>query len=844
MIIRLSVLGILLAGAAVAQEGDNLLADPGFEAGEDAPSAWTFNHRDTDGEIAWDDTRAASGERSVRLTNAEGQTGNVLQTVHVDPPLPPGSRVAFSALSASRDASSAPRIVVYLQPPVGRRETLAAGGVPGTHDFAPVRGQGVSGRSVARIVVYLCHYGTGTAWWDDASLTVERAEERAIIPRPPAAEDLAPLRADDGLSLALNDACGLSAVRVEGTDLSAAVPSGLWLRPWRGDTVPVTGALTVRDGAVAQTWESEELRLRVTATWSVDGDAITCRGDITDLRGEDRALQLMASLPVGDADPRWRWWQDINTARSLLPETEDGAADTQPVPQAQAVDDLTFSAMSQGDAAIALSVPADSPCDCSFRWSPELGYHVSFQLGLSPAASGDLRSRAPFAFTVYRVDPAGGLRDAARRYYEMNAWAFEKRVEREGLWMFGSPRIDLPDPQNYAFHEGGPRGWEFDEEHGIATCPYIIPGQREIKRLDSLPESPAEAREVFEAWEPEANDRPRGWGHQMKDIIRNCMLYDAAGDPVVQIRNTPWGGNSITFPLNANPWLLADAAEPTIARVLLEAVRAQHDETPELDGSYVDSLGHWGNFKNFRREHFAAERIPLTCDLATGRPVVSNRFTLLEFLWELRDSLHERGKLLFANGVHPNRRFHFFALDVMGVEGRSRLEQKRTMAGSKPFLLLIYGIHEDPAAMERWFNRCAHWGIYPSFGNMSLFDTQEKYAPIAALNNRFVPVMRQITGAGWRPVTHARSERANVLVERWGPGEEGEVFLTVFSEAEGPVESTLTVEATALGLDGAELSAEDLLDGAAVSAPIDEGQAVLTVPVRPGVVRVLRLRAR
>ncbi|MEA3400407.1 MAG: hypothetical protein U9R79_04105 [Armatimonadota bacterium] len=832
MLTRLILMLVILSATHLALGQENLLVNPGFETGDRSPAGWTFNHRGTDGEIAWDDTRANSGERSVRLTNTEGQTGNVVQTVRIDPPLPPGSRVTYSALCATEEADSAPSIILYLVPESGPYQTVAARGLAGSRDFAEVRSTSLADRPVASIVVYLCHYGTGTAWWDDAALTVERAEPVTIRPRPQG-RDLPALSTDDGLSLVMNDAGGVSRVRVGDADITATgLRSGLWVQPWQGDLIPVTGVVAREENWLHQRWEDGDLGLRLAAHWSSSEDGIICLASVSDLTGEDRGVDVIASLPVGRSGDRW--------GQSIV---EDIPIGETPL----TVEDLTFSAITGADGGMSLCVPAESPCDCRFGWSPELGYYVRFRIGLSPAGmgTGGLRSEGPVEFVIQRIDPDWGLRDAARRYQQYNDWAFEKRAEREGLWMFGTPRIDLPDPENYAFHEGGPTGWEYDDEHGIATCPYIIPGQREIKRLDSLPASAAEALEIFETWEPQEDERGRGWGLMQKQIIRNCMLHDADGDPVVEIRNTAWGGNSITFPLNANPWLFAfDDDRPTIAGVLLDAVRVQHDETPGLDGTYVDSLGHWGNFVNFRREHFAAERIPLSYDPATGRPVINNRFTLLEFLWELGTYLHDRGKLLFANGVHPNRRFHFFALDVLGVEGHGRLEQKRTMAGPKPFLLLIYNIHEDPAEMERWFNICTHWGIYPSFGNMRLFDTQEKYAPIAELNSRYVPTLRRVTAAGWRPVTHARTAHPEVAVERWGPGDDGELILTVLSSAEQDLDCELRVDAPALGLQGETLVATDLLAGDGFEGTIAGGATRLTVPVSPQRVRVLQLQAR
>lgn len=819
MIHRILMLSLLIIPCATGFTQENLLVNSDFEVGDKRPDNWRFNHRGTDGQIAWDNARKASGKRSVRLTNQEGQSGNVHQTVQFDPPLPPGSTIEFGAMSAAEGVrGTAPLIIMYLQPPTGDRDTVVANGVAGTHDFTEVSSTTATDRHIASIVMFLCHYGAGTAWWDDAYVRVNRVRTPTVAPRGRVRADLPALETSDGLRLTLNDAGGVSQVRVGRTNVARAdLPSGLWVQPWKKNILPVRGELVAGRGEVRQTWEDERRGLGVACTWSTTGDAIRCEGAVVDLTGQERAVDVIASLPVGAEG--WTWGESVLSELPL---------------RTVFLNDLTFSSVSGPGGGLSLAVPAGSPSDCEFGWSPQMGYYVRYRFGLSPDASGDLKSRAPFAFTIRRIDPQWGLRDAARRYQEANPQAFEKRVEREGLWMFGNPRFDLPDPENYAFHEGGPDGWEYDEEHGIYTCPYIIPGQREITRLEELPRSPAEALRLFEKWSAEPDERRagRGWGN--KDIIENSMLHDANGDPHVVIRDTDWGGKSITFPLNANPWLFEGEEKETVGRTLLDFVAAQQDEIPALDGTYVDSLGAWGNFDNFRREHFSAERVPLSYDNLTGRPIIPNRFTLLEFLYELGDLLHERGKLLFANGVHPNRRFHAMNLDILGVEGHGRLDQKRTMAGSKPFLLLIYRIENDPAEMERWFNRCTAWGIWPSFGNMAVFNTPEKYAPVLALNNRYVPALRTITAAGWQPVTHATAPEG-VIMERWGTGADAAFYLTLFSE--DATKATVAIDTAALGI-GGELLVRDLLSDEQFTC----SRGRMTLPLRAQRVRVLEVR--
>jgi len=850
---RLPLFAIVCLSWAAAHAGrtdENLVKNPGFEQGADGPDHWTFNHRGTNTEIVWDKTRAGSGEAAVRIANStRAESGNVFQVIRLDPPLEPGSCVDFSARAATRDLEvDGPRIVVYLQQASGGRDTVAASGTGGTHDFVEIRGQTRVRFPTAALVVYLCNYGLGTVWWDDVRVTVERAATQPVPPRPESERTMPPLATGDGLELVLSGSGGVADVRLDGTSLAApATASGLWLKPFGEGLVPVTGQMTAEDGSIRQHFEDDAAGLRVEAVFRVEEAAVRCDGRVHDLAGRDRGVDVLFSLPVGGPD--WRWGKSI---REEVP--TNGAY--------LVLDGTTFSSLSRPTGeGLALAVPADAPCDFEITSGGDLGHAVRFHFGLSRAARGELKGRAPFSFVVYRCDGRWGLRDAARRYYELWPRAFHKRVCREGLWMFGSAKFPLPDPGNYAFHEGGPAGWEYDDRHGIATCPYIIPGQREITGLQTLPASTQEAVEVLNSLPPpdaEAAQVPgrsvatdtahsrdrRGWGASKKAIIENGMLLDASGRPQLSIRNTAWGGNSVTFPLNASPWLLGDTDEPTVAKALLGYVAELLDAIPQLDGIYVDSLGAWGNYLNYREEHFAATRVPLSYDQNTGRPVLPNRFTLLEFLWRLGDELHARDKLLFANGVHPNRRFHFFALDVMGVEGRGRMEQKRVMAFQKPFLLLIYGIHDDPAAMERHFHRCTLYGIYPSFANMRVYETPEMYAPVAALNDRFVPVLQAITAAGWQPITHATSSDADVWVERWGPGADGRVYWTAYNSADESRSTRLTIDAASLGLVGETVRIEDRLGPDAWSVPRVGDSCRLDVAVPPGQVRVLRLEGR
>ena len=55
----------------------------------------------------------------------------------------------------------------------------------------------------------------------------------------------------------------------------------------------------------------------------------------------------------------------------------------------------------------------------------------------------------------------------------------------------------LPNPSHYAYHEGGPEGWEYDEEHGIGTYPHTEVSSRTVY----MHRLPADRQDALAAWE-------------------------------------------------------------------------------------------------------------------------------------------------------------------------------------------------------------------------------------------------------------------------------------------------------------------------------------------------------
>jgi hypothetical protein len=69
-----------------------------------------------------------------------------------------------------------------------------------------------------------------------------------------------------------------------------------------------------------------------------------------------------------------------------------------------------------------------------------------------------------------------------------------------------------------------------------------------------------------------------------------------------------------------------------------------------------------------------------------------------------------------------------------------------------------------------------------------------------------------VTAAGWQPVTHAACDNPKILVERFGPGPDGNVFLTLLNDTAEAQTGTLKADFKALGLKR-ESTAQELVSG-------------------------------
>ena len=295
-----------------------------------------------------------------------------------------------------------------------------------------------------------------------------------------------PLRTGDGLELRVADDGALAGMSIGGRDVTAFAahdPSaGFHVADMFGEPMrAITGQTAATPSGIVQRAQLADMGLAFAATYTAAPDRIDVEAAVQDSFGCDRALDLVLKLPV--TGKGWTWWTDITTSRGVA---QGDKVEGRAYPWAT----LTHSDLGAG---FTLAARPHRPCAFTFCVEPAQG-GVSVRVALGLCTDSLRPGRAGVAFSLFATDPKWGFRDAAARYYAAFPAAFRRLGNKEGGWLFACAAAKLRNPEDYAYHEAGPGGWQLDEKLGLLTCPYRIPTQRQIV-FPSLPESNEQAEQ-------------------------------------------------------------------------------------------------------------------------------------------------------------------------------------------------------------------------------------------------------------------------------------------------------------------------------------------------------------
>lgn len=823
----------------------NLLLNAGLESG----SPTGADHWAPYGQgYAVDAASAHSGSRSIRLTNSNtGDQRGASQAVLLDQTT--AHPLYFGGWSRADNLTGepGPAYSIYLDIQYtdntwlyGQVITFATG----THDWEYQESYVLPARPIKTVYVYLLlrwEY-TGSVWFDDLMLQALPTDlavfDGALVRTPQTLPDLngqslLNLSTGDGLDLALTQTGGaVAALALDGAPLAPAARAytgGFFVRAVANgsDFVHFGGVVSQVGNALQQTASLPALGLTLTATLTTQNGHLDVSGDLGDTTGADRAITLYFALPF-DASG-WTWGDSLRAGRPIA-----GAAEFRNT-TADGWSDGPFSrypwsavtAPGSPAAGLSLAFPLDAPQQVRLVQNPATRqFYVAFDLGLSPDATLNPR-RAHFRFLIYRhtvTDGVNGMRAAGQRYYDAWPALFTRRIPPggEGIWVAFSNLDGIANLHDFgiAYHEGDLTQVPFDDGAGVSTLRYVSEPWSYWMAITDPNVNNTDYNQVL-AYLQNQYLNGSGWAQQMAEATLNAGSFDAAGHYRYAATAAPWcnnGGNCAVFTVNPDPEV--SVAPYTRNKAQMDwnsTVWGAYTTVPGLDGEYIDSFLAQAPVYNFRRAHFAAATEPLTFDPASHALGIPEMFSVYEFARWISQDVHSRGKLMMANGMFLGLPWGGDIFDFNGSEvnwyesgqftppNDDRLLYVRALSYQKPYGTLM-NMNFDQltyARVESYFQISLFYGIFPSM--FSADASGNRYWDQPALYNRdrplfikYVPLIKAISQAGWRPLTYAQSSNSSVYLERYGAGVG--LYLAARNLSASAVTPTLTLYNAGAGL--------------------------------------------
>ncbi len=690
------------------------------------------------------------------------------------------------------------------------------------------------------------------------------------------------VKADGGLTVRFARDGGVGGVRLGGRKLAVSGPGGFSvveaLAPdgQLRDHGPVRGRVAAA-GAIRFEGAIRQAAIELSATVR-GGRFIDIAGEVRDLSGVDRALNVSFALPLKLAG--WRWENTAATARTVEPgqaypskpddfiylgKKGDGFADEDPGRYGIRTNKLPFNAVCRGQLGLSMAYPVHEP-RVFLLTAGDAGLTVTFSLGVTPITRR-FPSRASFRFILLAIDGRWGIRSACQRYMGFFPEFYRTRARRHGnVESVYNPEL-RPPPEHL-------------EDFGIA---YI---ENDYQRTGGeLPEPALRlARSIGVGPEDIFHWRgPWYWFHEAPgDITRDAQLALIRAQAQGRAKGAHGANNQlcgcpnelsaraaynsyledhqgklerITFQYpQYSCWLLPMNMDPNLPRPNRGSLatdwqyryikRWKEKGFRGPFGIAWDAFDDFSGFRrlNFRRQHLAVMDTPATFDPASGRVCQVKGFT--DCPWARRQSKlawNAGGKVMANVNVEHAMMFGGQFIDVVFRERRpddhddERLSVHRMLLGPKP--ICFPGGRRSPKTARAWIGEARRLLTFAMPPGVA----EARWKELKAI----MPLFERVGGAGWRPVPYARA--AGLWIERYGD-RPGRLYLAIRNPGSRPVRGRLQIDLGGLGL-------ERLADKIAVRQVSPEGPLRLAatggrlvgqiaVPASETVIVALERRAR
>lgn len=750
----------------------------------------------------------------------------------------------------------------------------------GTHDWERRQILVLPAKPIKSLTLYcLLRNHTGVAWFDDISATQlagERLFDSQNISFEPTAHSPSVLDTSSagGLTLSWNKQGDIVRVKTGKQESATKTNGGFFVRdaidgitvvPMHGSMVPSKiGGYNIY-GSV------KDMQLTFSANVKTKVDAIIVDGEVTDTAKRDRAVTVYFAIPVDAIG--WNWGQDIRISEKITSGREYTNQTRVNVGATGGISLYPFASITSPSEGIMISNQMDWPSVYRiFYNSAQRQFVIAWDFALTSKTSAWPARNARFRCRISGMsgsEAAWGFRSAASKFYKLNAPNYDRKAKKDGIWL---PFTDPATVQNvqdfhFAYHEGD-NSIKSDDMQGILSFRYTEPMSFWMSMPPSMPRTYENAihllNKMAESSEAAAGDEPGKPNHQMEARATiNSGTTDPNGRFNLEFRNEPWA-NGAVFTLNPNPELPSTPDKPTKASISYSAEKADamyaRKTIPargEQDGEYLDSVESWSDNQDYRLSNIAACPYPITFDTDSRRPCIPQWYATHMFARYLRDDLHNRGKLLFANSTPIQFSIFSSVLDVMGIEvnwlddkgqytpnSDEIFDLRRTLSNQKPYLLLQNTNFDKFTVdmVEKYMQRSMFYGVFPSMFSVDAasspyWENPAWYNRDRALFKKYIPLVSLISAAGWEPVTHARSSNEAVWVERYGTK-----FFTVCNPKDTPQKTLLNIDLLSIGQMGREIHATELISGKEIPAQAVGSALRISLQLPPDYTGLIQLR--
>jgi hypothetical protein len=506
-------------------------------------------------------------------------------------------------------------------------------------------------------------------------------------------------------------------------------------------------------------------------------------------------------------------------------------------------------------------------------WGVDMGIPVVFRLAYKPESgmisefdfaiaeeTKKFPNRTFFKMHFFEHDPQWNMRAALEKYYQIQPEYFKKRVPQEGIWLPFASLYEIKDWEDFgfAFHE---LHWltidkgltpplsriEAGKKANVLTFQYTEPWEEEIpiQRLD-LPYEQVAGSEII--------------SEEHAEYIKTSAALDKDGKLIARKLETPWFETGWAASINTN-------MDPDIKGFNRYDYVAKTEMYPAIernvDGIYFDCIEwHWQYDMNYNRSHFEYTDYPLTfsSSLDKPKPVIWSYSSEYEFIDRVADEMHKKGKYVMGNAFYwiP---FAAGVLDLFGSElslyinadtKLTRLHFLRAMAYQKPAVFLLNEGMDDKVFTEppyegytKYFEKMLFYGFLPSFFSVNAVDDvfwsdSTMYNIGRPFFKKYIPLIKEISLAGWQPVSLARTSNKELKLERFGTEKSGGIYFTLLNPNTKEAETTIIIDADKLNINKI-LDVEEMIEGKKLDYKRNVGSVEITLNVKGDSTRLIKI---